>query len=238
MWSGRTIAGGNLNQAVLSPVLFSALGAAVAFAIQQVLEVWKTRAVHKQELQRRFFEVKLQAAIDLAKALDVLVASHQARLADVAERTRDDDHFGGLAVARDVVNLHAKTIETEYDRYASAFAVLELVFDGPVLSAIEGGAFELVGLWRQFDDEWQVLTRRLESLIPEQRMQEMRTQSEQGQYDESARSQMEDWMAEYRAGIASLRRRIPRLAAEIQRAEAHRVAVLLAIRQEMKPYRI
>jgi hypothetical protein len=101
--------------------------------------------------------------------------------------------------------MHAKAIASGYERYTSAFAVLELVFDRTVISTLHGDAAELVELWRQFDEEWQSLLKRLNSIIPEERMQAMALQREEGRYDESARGQMEDWIVEFKTGIAALR---------------------------------
>lgn len=229
-----------MDSSISLPVLFSAIGAAAGVLLQQLIDVWKTRTTHRQELQRRFFDVKFQTAIDLARSLDALVASYQARLSEAVERTRDDERFGALAVTREIVSLHGKALEKDYDRYVAAFAVLELLF-GPsvVTAATEGGvAVELNRAWSEFDDEWDELVEVLGKLIPESRMEEFRTQRELSQYDETAHDEMVKWMAEYKSRNAKLRGHIPRLAALTWRAEEHRRSVQHAIRQEMAPYHL
>lgn len=79
--------------ALTLPVIFSAIGAVAGLLIQQAIDVWKTRTAHRHELQRRFFDVKLQTAIDVAKSLDAFVSSHQARLTEAAEWAREEERF-------------------------------------------------------------------------------------------------------------------------------------------------
>lgn len=227
-----------MDGSISLPVLFSAIGAAAGLLLQQAIDVWKTKTAHRHELQRRFFEVKLQTAIDLAGSLDALVSSHQARLAEAAERTRDDEDFRALALSREVVGIQAKALEKNYDRYVAAYSVLELAFGPAVVTiATEGGvAFELTNAWREFDEDWDELVDALGKLIPGARMEILREQRELGQYDNRAREEMVRWMTTYKAGNSKLRTRFPLLATLTLRAEEHRRAVLLAIRQEMKPY--
>jgi hypothetical protein len=227
-----------VDNSISLPVLFSAIGAAGGLLLQQGIDVWKTKTTHRQELQRRFFEVKLQTAIDLARALDVLVASHQARLAEAAERTREDENFVFLALSREAMNIHGKALEKDYDRYAAVFAVLELVFTPAVVSsATENGvAVELTNTWREFDEEWYGLVSALNKLIPDSRMDEFRGLRELGQVDQGAFDEMARWMAVYKSRNATIRAYLPRLAELTLRAEQHRRTVLLAIREELKPY--
>lgn len=222
------------------PVIFSAIGAAAGLLLQQAIDVWKTRTGHRQELQRRFFDLKLQTAIDLARSLDALVAAHHARLAEAAERTRDDENFRGLEMSREVVSIQRAALEKDYDRYVAAFAVLELVFSQDVVTAAtEGGvAVELTNAWRQFDDGWSELEETLGKLMTDSRMEELRQQRARGQYEEGAHDEMVHWMAVYKSSNAKLRAYLPNLAALTLRAEEHRRNVLFAIRQEMKPYHV
>jgi hypothetical protein len=226
-----------MDGTISSPFFFSA-GAVAGFVLQQLIDVWKTRAAHRHELQRRFFEVKLQTAIDLAQALDALVASHQARLVEATERTRDDENFGAVPASRKLVELHTKALEKDYERYMAALALLELVFAPSVATAVtEGGVgLELTNAWREFDDSWEELTAALTTLIPDARMEALREQRRSGQYDDGAGDEMISWMTTYKAGNAKLRMLLPRLASLTQRAEEHRRSVLFAVRTEMKPY--
>jgi len=229
---------GGMDSSISLPVLFSAIGAAAGVLLQQLIDVWKTKTSHRQELQRRFFDVKFQTAIDLARSLDALVASYQARLSEAVERTREDEKFHTLALTREIVSVHGKALERDYDRYVAAFAVLDLFF-GPsvVAAATEGGvAIELNRAWNEFDEEWDELVEVLGKLIPEPRMVEFRRQRELGEFDKAAHDEMVKWMAEYKSRNARLRAHVPHLATLTLRAEEHRRSVLRAIREEMAPY--
>ncbi|MBV9068283.1 MAG: hypothetical protein JO231_06205 [Acidobacteria bacterium] len=222
------------------PVVFSAIGAVAGLILQQGIDVWKTRTSHRQALQARFFELKLQTAVDYARSLDALVATYQARLAEVAERTRDDENFYFLEVARGVVDIQTKALERDYDRYVGAAAVLELVF-GPtvVTAALEHGVtLELNSAWREFDDAWRQMQVSLERLLPESRMEELRQQRERGSYDETAHDEMQRWMDVYKSKNAEMRSFLPRLVDLTLQAEQHRRMVLQAMRAEMTRYRV
>lgn len=222
------------------PVVFSALGAVAGLLLQQGIEVWKTWILRRQQFQARFFELKLQTAADFAKSLDALVATYQARLAEVAERTRDDENFYFLDVARGVVDIEAKALERDYDRYVGAAAVLELVFEPMVVTAaLEGGVtVELNRAWREFDEAWRQFEVTLAMLLPEARMNELRQQRERGSYDETAHSEMQHWMDVYKSKNAEMRSFLPRLGELTLQAERHRRTVLQAMRSEMTPYRV
>jgi len=229
-----------LIDSVSLPVVFSAIGAVAGLILQQGIDVWKTRTSHRQALQARFFELKLQTAVDYARSLDALVATYQARLAEVAERTRDDENFYFLEVARGVVDIQTKALERDYDRYVGAAAVLELVF-GPtvVTAALEHGVtLELNSAWREFDDAWRQMQVSLERLLPESRMEELRQQRERGSYDETAHDEMQRWMDVYKSKNAEMRSFLPRLVDLTLQAEQHRRMVLQAMRAEMTRYRV
>lgn len=136
------------------------------------------------------------------------------------------------------MHLHGKALEKDYERYAAAFALLELVFGPPVVTAVtEGGAaFELTQAWREFDEGWDELVKALAKLIPDARMETLREQRQLGKYDQTAHDELLRWMEEYKSRNARFREQLPRLAALTLRAEEHRRSVLLAIRTEMKPY--
>lgn len=229
-----------LDSSISAPVLFSAIGAAAALLFQQAIDVWKTSATHRNELRRRFFDIKFQTAIDLAKCLDAIIASHQARLAEALEWTRDDEKFQGLESARQVLNLHKTSLEKEYEQYMAAFAVLDLVFSAKVVTAAtqsEAG-LDLLQAWRAFDDERTALVDDLNRLLPDARWEALREQRARDQYEEGAREEMVEWMAVYKSGIAKLRVYLPRIAEATAGAERHRQDVIRAIRDEMKPYEI
>lgn len=222
------------------PVVFSAIGAAVGLLLQQGIDVWKTRTLHRQQLQGRFFELKLQTAVDFAKSLDALVAAYQARLAEAVERTREDENFNFLDVARGVVEIQTKTIERDYDRYIAAYAVFELVF-GPavVVTALEGGVtVELNTTWREFDDRWRDLEKTLSEMLPDSRFEELRQQRMRENYDDNALTEMKKWMETYESRTAAMRHILPRLADLTMQAEKHRRTVLQAMRDELAPCRL
>ena len=220
------------------PIVFSAIGAVAGLLLQQAIDVWKTKTNHRQQLQRRFFDLKLQTAVDVAKSLDALVAAHQGRLVEAFERTREDDNFFFLDVSRGVMDIHSKALERDYDRYVAAFAVLELVFSPAVVSIAteDGVAVELTTAWRRFDEGWHNLQGVLEKLLPESRMQELRQQKARGHFESGADTEMERWFVAYKSENAMVRGHLPRLVELTQRAEQHRRKVLQAMRDEMRPF--
>lgn len=223
----------------ISPVLFTTIGALIGVLFQQVFDVWKTRTTHRQELQRRFFDFKFQAAVDLAKALDTLVSTYHARLAEVAERIRDDEDFTNLLIARKVSAIHATQLETELPRYMAAFAVLELMFSEPTVTRTQAAsAQELNRAWQDFDKQWNDLVMALNHIIPEPRLEELRAQRQIGEVEESARAEMINWLSLYKARTSDLRKHLAVLAELTMRVEQHRRDVLAAVRKELKPYTI
>jgi hypothetical protein len=228
-----------VNALSISPVLFTAVGALIALLFQQVFEVWKTRTTHRQELQRRYFDFKFQTAVDLARALDVLVSTYHARLAEVAERIREDEDFTNLPIAREVSAIHTKQLETEFSRYMAAFAVLELMFTEATVTATQAGpAPDLNTAWQNFDKEWSDLVMALNRIIAGSRFEELRAQRRIGDVEESAQEEMINWLSLYKARTRDLRKHLPVLAELTIRAERHRRDALAAIRKELKPYSI
>jgi hypothetical protein len=228
-----------VNALSISPVLFTAIGALIGVLFQQVFEIWKTRTTHRQELQRRFFDFKFQTAVDLARALDTLVSTYHARLAEVAERIRDDEDFTSLPIARQVSAIHAKQLETEFSRYMAAFAVLELMFSGATVTATQSGStLDLNTAWQHFDKQWNDLVTALNRIIPESRFEQLRAQRQIGEVEESAREEMINWLSLYKARTRDLRKHLPLLSELTMQAEQYRRDVLAAIRKELKPYSI
>jgi hypothetical protein len=209
--------------------------------LQQTIEVWKTTKTHSQELQRRFFDRKFEAAIDLARSLDAIVSSFGARLAEGLEWTRDDEQFTWLELSREVLSLSNQALEKNYERYVTAYAVVDLLFptefvESPAWRGM-GDSLTLVNrAWRPFDERKSELIRRLNKMMSNSRREELRDQRIRDQDDDGVREEIERWIATYKQGTAELRAMLPRLGELTVSADQSAHAAVRALRAELRPY--
>ena len=218
-------------------------GTAFGVVLQQVIDVWKTGKLHRHELQRRFFDVKFEAALSLAKSLDAVMCALKAQFAEAVEWTREDEQFMWLDVSRNVLNLHRDALAKNYEQYVSAYAVMDIVFpstlvDSAVWRTIGTDLNLLNQAWRIFDERRFLLERQLNVLMPDGRREELRTQRSTGHFDDAAQREMEHWIATYKTGTSELRAELPRLAQLTDAADQRARAAVRALREELKPYTV
>jgi hypothetical protein len=209
-------------------------GAAFGVLLTQLVDVWKTSRVHRHELQQRFFDVKFEAALDLARSLDAVIFAFKARFAEAVEWTREDENFIWLDLSRDVLTLHADALAKNFDRYTAAYAVMDLVFPS---SLVDSAAWRAIGVdlnqaWLAFDERRLMLVRQLNALMPESRSEELRAQRARGHFDDGVHQEFERWIEAYKTGTSDLRSRLPHIA-ELTESTNQSVR---ALREELNPY--
>ena len=218
----------------------AALGAAFGVVLTQVVDIWKTSTLQRHELQRRFFDVKFEAALDLAKSLDAVIFAFKARFAEAVEWTREDENFIWLDLSRDVLTLHADALTKNFERYVAAYAVMDLVFPS---SFADSAVWRDIGVdldqaWIAFDERRLILVRQLNALMPDSRSEELRAQRARGQFAEGVQEEIERWIAVYKNGTGDLRSRLPHIAELTDSTNQKARAAVRALREELKPYSV
>lgn len=168
-------------------VLFGAGAALGGALLQQFFDLWKQHVGQKHELRRQFFELKLRTVIDLAQSINAVVQLFRAKLAEAEEWARDEESFSlpRLEGQRGVTELYARKLESEFNRYNDAFALLHVVFpSSPLDEGFPNDTAEaLKSAWVRHDRARDEMIRRLEEMLPDETLRARRAALNQGKTD-------------------------------------------------------
>ena len=215
---------------------FIPLGALVGVFLQQVVEVWKTSRLHRQELQRRMFDAKFKTATEITVILYTVATFFRARLGEAEEWARHETRNDVLAVRQKVLDLNAQEIEKAFVDSARAFALLEFLFHPSVWAQPLAPAAELEEEWRAFDAKRVALKAGIDRLMPDERAREIRLLLESGNPAPAVHEEVARWGAFYDSGSEDLRRMLPGLRQLTDAFDVGTHKGIQLLREEFKRY--
>ncbi len=77
----------------IAVAVIALVGAVIGVIGQQAVDIWKTAKQHRQELQRRMFDVRFKTATEVTVLLHTAARFVRARLAEAEEWTRADERY-------------------------------------------------------------------------------------------------------------------------------------------------
>ena len=205
---------------------------------QQLVDVWKTSKMHRQELQRRIFDAKFKTATEVVILLQSSTSFLRARLAEAEEWTRGDSRYDVLALRQQTVELHAETLATAFKESERALALMEFLFPPtvwlPQYASKPSG--ELEDAWREFEESRTAFKVALDRLMPEQRATELNLQRQRGEFASGVHEELEHWIRYYEDGVAELRKQLPQLRQLTESYESGIHKAIEVLRYEFRSY--
>jgi hypothetical protein len=213
-------------------------GVVIGVIAQQVVDIWKTSKMHRQELHGRIFDVKFKAATEVSVILYTAAGFLRAQLAEADEWTRGDTRYDVLALRRYTLDIQGQALRRAFEDSERAFALMEFLFPPSVWLHQRDGAFgsELEESWREFEEARSVFKTKLDQMMPDERAAELNRQRQRGVLGPEVDEELQRWVRFYEAGISELRNALPKLHLLTNRFDVATHKAIEVLREEFRHY--